>query len=273
MSDDTCDVTGSLTFDRAAEYYDRTRGFTEEGHRRSIELLTAELRDRGRVLEIGVGTGQIALSLQAHGIDVLGVDLSMPMMEEAVSKPGGERLGLVQGDATRLPFADGSVGAAYFRWVFHLIPRWQTATTELARVVRQGGVIIASQGGYSGPRLEVQEHFAARAGVPTDPVGLHWGDWAGLDAAMEGVGAHGRALPTFLDIERDGLPLFLDALERGLYSWTWTLPAEARHEAADETRAWAMARFGPLEAVPLPTFEVIWRAYDLPMGSGTGTPD
>ncbi len=82
----------SVAFDRAADYYDRTRGLTEEGQRRTIELLSSELGGRGRVLEIGVGTGQLALPLRAAGVPVVGLDLAMPMLSRAVAKSGGPEL-------------------------------------------------------------------------------------------------------------------------------------------------------------------------------------
>jgi SAM-dependent methyltransferase len=254
----------SIPFDRAADYYDRTRGLTEEGARRTTEVLRQELRERGRVLEIGVGTGQLALPLRAAGIDVVGLDLSMPMLAGAAAKPGGGQLPLIQGDATALPFVDGGFGGAYFRWVFHLIPRWESAARELVRVVGDGGVVLASQGGHGGPRLEIQRHFAALAGVSGAPAGLAWHDWPQLDASMARLGARSRALPSYPETERDALPAFVDALEAGQYSWTWSLPEEVRRRAAEGTRAWAERRFGPLAEVPPHTFDVVWRAYDLP---------
>jgi SAM-dependent methyltransferase len=254
----------SIPFDRAADYYDKTRGFTQEGERRTIELLRHELDGRGRVLEIGVGTGQLALPLRAAGIDVVGLDLSMPMLAGASAKPGGVELPLVQGDATELPFAEGGFGAAYFRWVFHLIPRWGWAARELVRAVADGGVILASQGGHGGPRREIQRHFAALAGVSGAPAGLAWHDWPQLDATMARLGARSRALPRYQETERDPLPAFVDALEAGQYSWTWSLSEDVRRRAAEGTRAWAERRFGPLADVPPHTFDVVWRAYDLP---------
>jgi ubiquinone/menaquinone biosynthesis C-methylase UbiE len=133
-------MADSVAFDRAAAYYDRTRGFTPEGERRTIELLSGELAGRGRIVEIGVGTGQVALPLHAAGIDVVGVDLARPMMDRLVEKAGGRpTIPLVQGDATRLPLRDGAFGGAYFRWVLHLIPDWGSVMRELVRVVGLGG--------------------------------------------------------------------------------------------------------------------------------------
>jgi hypothetical protein len=49
----------SVNFDRAAEYYDATRGSTTEHDRETTVMLAGELRERGRILEVGVGTGQV----------------------------------------------------------------------------------------------------------------------------------------------------------------------------------------------------------------------
>jgi SAM-dependent methyltransferase len=257
--------SGSVSFDRAADYYDRTRGLSEEGARRTTELLAAELRDRGPVLEIGVGTGQLALPLRATGIDVVGLDLARPMLARLVEKSEGDPPPLVQGDATRLPFADAAFGAAYFRWVLHLVPAWEVVLRELVRVVRNGGAILTSLGGKgSGPREEIHVHFEGVAGHgPMQPTGLGWGDQAALEAAMATLGARPRDLQVFTDVERDGPDAFMDAVERNQHSWTWSMPEEERLRAARETRAWAVERFGPLDRLPREEYEVAWRAFDL----------
>ena len=98
----------SVAFDRAAEYYDRTRGNSAEGLQKTVDLLTAEVGNRGVVLEVGVGTGQLGLPLHGAGIQVAGLDLARPMMDQLVEKAGGRSpFPLVQADATRMPFRDG----------------------------------------------------------------------------------------------------------------------------------------------------------------------
>src|ERR671934_67280 len=59
----------SIAFDRAAEYYDRSRSISDEAMAATVELLSAELGGRGRVLEVGVGTGLLALPLCRAGLD------------------------------------------------------------------------------------------------------------------------------------------------------------------------------------------------------------
>jgi SAM-dependent methyltransferase len=257
-------MSGSISFDRAAEYYDRTRGMSEEGTRRTVKLLTDELGDRGQVLEVGVGTGQLAIPLHRAGVPVIGIDIAWSMLAKLIEKAGGPAIPLMIGDASGMPVADDSFGGAYFRWVLHLIPAWELVAAELARVVRPGGTILANLGGKgTGPRAELHQRFVEVAGITDHPAGLGWSDFEALDAVMTKLGAIPRALPVFADTERDGADAFMDALEGNLHSWTWPMPEDLRLRTAADVRDWAVVRFGPLDRLPKQTFDVVWRAYDL----------
>jgi SAM-dependent methyltransferase len=256
----------SVSFDRAAEYYDQTRGLTPDGNRRQTELLAGELRGRGRVLEVGVGTGQVALSLAAAGIPMAGLDLADPMLRVLVDKAGGSPpFPLVRADATRAPFRDDAFGAGIVRWVLHLIPAWQTALAELVRVIGPGGLALVQLGSYGhGPRAEIQDRFNELLGIVNEPVGVMWGDVDTLDAAMTALGATSRSLAVLTDVESQSLATFLDGIERNRYSWTWRVPENDLARVAPEVRAWAEDRYGPLDEPPPHTYEIHWRAYDLP---------
>ena len=62
-------MTESVRFDRAAAHYDTTRAISDEGMARTIELLASELLGRGRALEVGVGTGLLALPMHEAGVN------------------------------------------------------------------------------------------------------------------------------------------------------------------------------------------------------------
>jgi SAM-dependent methyltransferase len=254
----------SVSFDRAAEYYDETRGLTPEGRAVQARVLASELRGRGRVLEIGVGTGQVALPLHEGGIPMVGIDLSSAMVAQLVSKAGGSPpFPLTLGDATRLPFREDAVGAVVLRWVLHLIPDWRAALAEIARVVAPGGVAAILLGSYDDDeRSAVQERFAELTGISRSPVGLMWGDTDELDTAMADIGGRPRLLPAFSVLGTDTLADFVEALRTNKYSWTWRAPDDVRERAAEDVRAWATERFGPLELVQPREYEVVWRAYD-----------
>jgi len=256
---------GSVAFDRAADFYDETRSYAEETHRATTELLAAELRGRGRVLEVGVGTGLIALPLHEAGIPMLGLDLSAPMMAKLVEKGGGQLpFPLVRGDATALPLRDGAVGAGVVRWVLHLIADWRAVVAELIRVIRPGGVLVVHLGSYGGPWDEIHNRFTELSGMELEPVGLGWHREAELDVEVARHGGSLRLLPALLERTEEPLEAFLDAIRSNHYSWTWPLSDDARLDVLEQLRPWAEERFGPLDRPYAFDTEIVWRAYDLP---------
>ncbi len=259
-------MSESVRFDRAAEFYDETRGYDEGLARATTDLLAAELRGRGSVLEVGVGTGLIALPLHETGIPMRGLDISAPMVGKLVEKAGGRPpFPLVLGDATSLPFRDDTVDAALLRWVLHLIPDWQAVVAELVRVVRPGGVLVIHLGAYGGPWDEIHERFARLVDAPIEPVGIGWHREEELDAEVARLGGRLRILPALTDRGEEPLSEFLDGIERNLYSWTWPVPDGVRLAALGELRPWAEERFGPLDRPQEWATAIVWRAYDLPL--------
>jgi SAM-dependent methyltransferase len=72
-----------------------------------VDLLT-ELAAGGAALELGIGTGRIALPLAARGVPVHGIELSEAMLARLRAKPGAERVGVTVGD-----FATATVEGTY----------------------------------------------------------------------------------------------------------------------------------------------------------------
>ena len=255
----------SVSFDRAAEYYDRTRGSTDEAMAQTVELLTPELMARGRVLEIGVGTGQLALPLRAAGIDVVGIDISREMVRRLqVKARGSATVPVALADATRLPFDDATFGAVYFRWVLHLIPAWRRTMEEAVRVLEPGGVVVGMLGSFEGRPGEIRRRCCELLGVSGDPVGLGWGDTDPLDEQMGALGCGLRLIGPHAEAGTERLDEYLREVGDGVYSWTWTIPDEARREAVERVRPWAQQRWGPLDRELAYSYEAYWRAYDVP---------
>jgi ubiquinone/menaquinone biosynthesis C-methylase UbiE len=254
-----------MPFDRAVEYYDRTRGMTEDVSGAVTALLAAELRERGRCLEIGVGTGLVALPLAAVGIPMAGLDLSGPMLAKLVEKGGGSPpFPLVRADATALPFADGRFGGAVVRHVLHLVSDWRTVVAELVRVVEAGGVILMTRGDIPTVWRESTDRFIELVGEPSFFQGLTAWDPATLDAEFERHGAHARSLPPIPERVQQTLEQFLGQMAEGLHSWTWEVEEGWRREAAAEVRRWAEERYGSLDPAGSRDVAIEWRAYDLP---------
>jgi len=259
-------AVGSRSFDRAAPFYDRTRGLPVEATARVTALLAGELTGRGRCLEIGVGTGRIAWPLHEAGLALTGIDVSRPMMTVLVEKAGGRvAFPLAQADATTLPFPDHRFGAAIASHVFHLMTDWRRALTEVTRVVRPGGLLLSSRGGRDreGVLAEIRAEFQSSLGADAVHIGATDGS-RDLEDALAGLGAQERQLPVVRATKTMAVGTMIDSLEAGQWSWSWGVPDGRLEEAGRHTREWARSRFGPLEDPVTVEFEVRWQAFDLP---------
>ena len=94
----------------------------------TVEFLE-DLAGDGAALELGVGTGRIALPLSARGVPVHGIDISEPMLEQLRRKPGADRLGLTVGDFARTR-VDGRFQLVYL--VFNTITNLITQDEQVA---------------------------------------------------------------------------------------------------------------------------------------------
>ncbi|MCD4702399.1 MAG: class I SAM-dependent methyltransferase [Candidatus Aegiribacteria sp.] len=85
--------------ERIADIYDEWYSSPEEA---SIALLS-DLSHNGRALELGIGTGRIALPLKENGIDIHGIDASTSMVEKLRVKPAGKDIPVTIGDFSKVP--------------------------------------------------------------------------------------------------------------------------------------------------------------------------
>lgn len=159
-------------FDPVADRYDEIRGGLARGHRLAREL-DPFLRRDGPVLDIGTGTGVVALGLAELGYRVVGLDLSRGMLRHALPRLGGL---VVQGDARSLPFADASFDQAYSVWVLHHVGDIAAALRGIARLLRPGGrYLVVPAGsepvGEPDPALELWSALRRRLRGPESD---HW---------------------------------------------------------------------------------------------------
>jgi ubiquinone/menaquinone biosynthesis C-methylase UbiE len=256
----------SVSFDRAATYYDATRSLTPGAMQKVVALLTEEIGGRGPCLEVGIGTGRIGLTLWEAGVDMAGVDLSAGMLGALVRKAGGvPPFPLAVADATRLPFARATFEVCIVCHVLHLIPEWRSSLAEMVRVLRSGGRILVDPGSASqmeDERDEVMEEFARLAGYSNKRAGVE--DAEEIDAEMRSRGAGVRLLPAVSDERKGSLEELIHNLEKGIYSMTWQADERALRDAGEAVRPWARERFGDLSNQGLRRWTVQWRVYELP---------
>jgi SAM-dependent methyltransferase len=113
-----------------ADRYDETSAemFDPTVVGRTVDFL-ADLAGDGAALELGIGTGRIALPLSERGIHVSGIDLSEAMVAKLREKPGSEQINVTIGDfaTTRVP---GSFSLVYL--VFNTIDNLTTQGEQVA---------------------------------------------------------------------------------------------------------------------------------------------
>jgi len=123
-------------YDGIADRYDATRGGERRGEDFAEQLHHRLPVGEGPILEIGVGTGVVALALKRRGRPVLGLDVSAAMLGRAVGRLGPV---VIQGDGCQLPVKRESVAHAVSVWVLQHIDPPHVLLSEVARVLRPGG--------------------------------------------------------------------------------------------------------------------------------------
>ena len=115
--------------ERVAATYDETAEVYRPGAADAAAEVLAGLAGGGRALELGIGTGRIALPLARRGVDVHGIDLSRAMVARLRAKPGGDAIGVTIGDfaTTRV---DGGFSLVYL--VFNTIMNLTTQDAQVA---------------------------------------------------------------------------------------------------------------------------------------------
>jgi SAM-dependent methyltransferase len=227
-----------------------------------IPMLTNQIPRDGLCLEIGIGTGRIALPLAEAGMRIVGVDISLEMLRRLVINAGPSGPPLAVADATRLPFADHRFASAIASHVFHLIPNWTSAVDELLRVLRPGGILLASRGGRpdDGWEHEVNRHFYVEAGDPPWPPGIDRIEQ--LDEHLRSRGAAVHALPELSVEGTFSINELLAYVEAGYASSCWSLDEPTRRRAAAATRDWARNEIGDLEEMRPSTDSTVWHVYE-----------
>jgi len=239
----------SRSFDRAADFYDRTRPLFEASVEMGMRSLLEAAGEGARILEVGTGTGRISIPLLKRGADLIGCDLSMKMLSRQREKYPTSRL--VQADAACLPFPSDHFEAVLAVHVMHLIGPWKEALHEFKRVLAPGG-----------PFLNVGTY---------EPVGKslhgkvrdHWRDWLksrGIDTRHPGpksddelrrelrsMGAYLKEVEVMRFPNVYTLRAELDRYEARFGSNTWSVPDELYQASLADLRDWIAREYGDLD--------------------------
>ena len=205
-------------------------------HDRLVERLAPEAGERW--LDVGTGTGEVALRAARAGAEVVGLDLTPELLERARAKGDGLPVRWDLGDAQDLPYQAGSfdVVSSVFAAIF--APDQQAVAAELGRVCRPGGRLGLTAWR---PSEQLEEVYAVIEREPPDPDPVRWSDEEVLDELLA---------PSFeLELERGTWSLRLGSPTDVWTFWSTAVPpcaaavAELDAERVERLRS-AFVRLG-----------------------------
>jgi len=257
----SANISGSLSFDRVAHIYDETRGYPLAVAQEIAQALMAygPFPPRSSALEIGVGTGRIALPLLELGVNMTGVDISAGMLARLRAKYDAGRAALPPeatrawgalhvelADMTALPFADAAFDGVIAVHVLHLVPAWRRAFDEALRVIRPGGALLIGQDVTHGDALTliVQDAWVAlieRMGFDTSRSGAAGYSEIVAEARSRGLMVTEQAVTTWTDEMTPRQAL--DSLVQREWSRTWAVPDDLFAASMRKLKAWVEARY------------------------------
>lgn len=272
----------SISFDPVAHAYDNTRGYPSGVAQQIASALeqAAGATEQTAFLEVGVGTGRIALPVASLGHTYTGVDISEKMLAQLEQKllaqgweeymqPWGSRadetsapahpvrrfarvdpaasLRLVTSDITALPFPDASFDAAVAVHIFHLVDGWQQAVRESLRVLRPGGCLLHCWDEHDDASLNIVidmwVKFVEELGGSANRVGPESPRTVSDWLREQGLPVEELSLARW---ETVGTPRrAVQRITSRLWSRTWLVSDEIFAASAQRLEAWALEHFGP----------------------------
>ncbi|QES38883.1 SAM-dependent methyltransferase [Streptomyces venezuelae] len=207
---DTDTTDAEYTHPRLAALYD-----VLDPDRSDLDAYAAMAEEFGarRVLDIGCGTGVLALKLAGRGIDVVGVDPAAASLDVARAKPGAERVRWIHGDASSVPplRADLVTMTANVAQQITDPDAWRNTLRTARGALRPGG------------------HLVFETRVPARRAWENWNPEASRRVTrLPGRGATGSTVETWVDVTAVDGPLVS-------FRWTYVFEADGQVLTSDST--------------------------------------
>jgi SAM-dependent methyltransferase len=266
-------VPQRVDFSANSKIYDHRHGAVLSD--RLAQAVANRLRPDARIIDIGAGTGRVAVALASHGFHVVAIDPAVPMLQKIQQKSGGVRVPAVAAEGTRLPFRKNSADAVVLARLLYLVVDWQDLLLEAKEVLRQGGVLFHEWGNGDAGEAWVQVREKARslfqeAGVETP---FHPGarSEAEVDSRLSDLGFYRRE-----QIEAGAGPAitladFLNKIQTGELSYVWNVPKDVQDFCLPQLRRWCESKFDLDQPAPMPA-ELRWVVYEKTSGDSPKLP-
>src|SRR5713101_9183750 len=166
-------ITSVMNYDKTEipTTYDKARTLAPETLRLWQDLLSVHI-DRAEmslVIDLGCGTGRFSELLAAHfGVQVIGIDPSQKIVDQARRKPATGKVTYRQGSAEALPLPDGCADLVFMSMIYHHLTDPRAVAQECRRVLRQGGYVCIRNGTHEGDFPHRHFFPALRALIDSD---------------------------------------------------------------------------------------------------------
>jgi ubiquinone/menaquinone biosynthesis C-methylase UbiE len=253
-----------VDFSSNASIYDRRHGAVLAlGVARQLASL-AEIRSRSRVLDIGAGTGRVAISFAALGYETVALDPSLSMLNELRQKAPDTEIHAVAGEAERLPFRDGTFDAVILARVLYLMADWQKVLEQAYEVSKPGGSLLHEWGNGEADEEWVQIREKARTLFEEAGVKHPFHPGARSEAEVDDF------LPKLGFIRKNELQTgpgpsmtlreFVQKIVSGESSYIWNVPKDVQESCLPRLKDWTESTFDLDEFIPIPR-ELRWAIY------------
>ena len=253
-----------VDFSDNAKVYDRRHGavLAEEVVQRLAAA--AAIRSGTSVLDIGAGTGRVAIGLATLGCNVVALEPAAGMVETLRTKVGALPIRLIAGDGARLPFSPGQFEVVVIARLLYLTADWRGVLREAHRVLGAGGRLMHEWGNGQVDEEWVQIREKARALFEAAGVSspFHPGvrSERDVDDGLESLGFRRSADLPIGSGPTLTLNEFLRRLIDGEFSYIWNVPTTVRERCLPMLRAWAEQRFDLGRSISMPR-ELSWTIH------------
>jgi ubiquinone/menaquinone biosynthesis C-methylase UbiE len=260
-------VSQRVDFSANARIYDRRHGAALSLDSANDLASKGNLARDARVLDVGAGTGRVAITFAAIGYKVVALDPALPMLKELRGKAPDSQIQIVAGEGAQLPFAAGYFDAVILARVLYLMADWRKVLQQSYDVLKPGGWLFHEWGNGEADEAWVQIREKTRtlfedAGVknPFHPGARSESE---IDDFLAGVGFHrSNELPVGPGPNMTLLQ-FLDRIMSGEVSYIWNVPKHVQESCLPQLKKWAENTFDLERSVPMPK-ELRWTIYRKP---------
>ncbi|HEY8173875.1 MAG TPA: class I SAM-dependent methyltransferase [Dehalococcoidia bacterium] len=246
-------MTELKSFDRVAHVYDETRGLPPEAERAIADGIAAEFRSatrETRIVEVGVGTGRIAVPLTERGLRVTGIDISTKMLGVLLEKR--RDIDVILAEASRPPLRERAFDGALFVHILHLVPDADATVRAAIKLVRAGGALIEARDDH---RSSVRDKADTIIRETVQQIsGVDIGGWSPYERGstrftelLREAGAEVRHVPLAEWTGTTRGRRMLERLARRDYSSSWKIPEKIMPELLERVTPMLDDLYGGLD--------------------------